>query len=291
MIVGLAYFSTSVTMQNQSNENFDPKTVFWSHIHGIGFDPDNRTTLFIATHGDFYQSINGETPIKVNQKRADYMAFNAPPKPGFPLYASGHPETGGNTGLIQSSDGGKTWQHISNVTEPPADFHSMSVSKTDPKVIIGFDSGTQNLFKTIDGGKTWQVLPHPDHISTVVISPHEPDLLLVGTDKGMFKSIDGGQVWKQIGSYKNLNIHALAFDENSHLFGSIDTFGIVRSQDLGETWETIGKTHLTVTSIAPDSQNKIIYLAGYSSEGFQEVYKFSYDLNSLELVGTNKELN
>ena len=53
---------------------------------------------------------------------------------------------------------------------------------------------------------------------------------------------------------------------------------------------TLESVDLTVTSIAADSRNKEIYIAGFSSGGFQEVYKINYDSNSYELIGTNKEL-
>ncbi|MBI5698551.1 MAG: hypothetical protein HZC29_08775 [Thaumarchaeota archaeon] len=133
---------TSVSLfQNQTPESdSNPRTVFWRHIHGLGIDPADRTLLYIATHGDFYQSVNGGPPIKVDEQRADYMAFNAPYSSDAPLYASGHPATGGNTGLIKSIDGGKTWQQVATVLDPPVDFHAMGVSKSDPNLIIGFDS-------------------------------------------------------------------------------------------------------------------------------------------------------
>ena len=134
-------------------ESDDPRIIDWRHVHGVGFDPSDRSILYIATHGDFYQSISGGPPVKVDKVRADYMAFIAPPIPGIPLYASGHPSTGGNTGLIKSSDGGVTWETVSNVIEPAVDFHSMAISKQNPETIIGFDSGARGLFKTIDAEK------------------------------------------------------------------------------------------------------------------------------------------
>lgn len=291
--VVLTYVSANVfkTSLEQENETYDPRSVFWRHVHGLGVDPEDRTILYIATHGDFYQSVMGAPPIKVDEQRADYMAFNAPPKPGYPLYASGHPETGGNTGLIQSTDGGKTWQHVSNVIEPSVDFHAMAVSKMDPRIIVGFDSAARGLFKTTDGGKTWETLQQPEYINALAISPFDSNVIMAGTDRGIFKSDDGGQSWSQMGSYTKLNVSALAFDDDAILFASVDTFGLVSSSNFGESWDGLGNLGLTVTSIAADSQSEAIYVAGYSSEGYQEVYKLSYDLNSFDLIGTNEELN
>lgn len=294
VLAGLAItfgFATMfVASLEQKNDSQNPQTIFWQHIHGLGVNPEDRTILYIATHGDFYHSENGSPPIKVDEKRADYMAFSPPPKPGYPLYSSGHPETGGNTGLIQSTDGGKTWQLVSNVKDSPVDFHAMAVSKMDPNTIIGFDAGTQELFKTTDGGKTWKTLPITESVSSLAFSPFDSNVIMAGTSKGIFSSDNGGNSWSNIGSYKKLNVLALAFDDDARLFASVDTFGLVSSSDFGESWNDLGGIDLTITSIAADSQSQVIYVSGYSPYGYQEVYRLSYDLDSIDLIGTNKVL-
>lgn len=293
VVVGIAITfaaaNTFVTSTEPQDEPANPRTISWQHVHGLGIDPVDRSVLYIATHGDFYQSISGAPPVKVDEKRADYMAFNAPPKPGYPLYSSGHPSTGGNTGLIKSTDGGKTWQLVSKVLEPPVDFHAMAVSKSDPNIILGFDSGARGLFKTTDAGKNWETLQHPEYISALAISPSDSNTIFAGTANGIYKSTDGGKNWNHL-TYKGLTILALAFDDDETLFASVKTIGFVKSVNSGESWENLQGLDLTITSIAPDSQKKIIYVAGISPGGFQEVYKLSYDFESYELIGTNKVL-
>ena len=213
-----------------------------------------------------------------------------PPIPGVPLYASGHPSTGGNTGLIKSSDGGITWELVSTVLEPPVDFNAMAISKQNPEIIIGFDSGARGLFKTADAGKTWDALEYPEYISSLAISPDDSDLIYAGTGNGIFKSENGGHTWTHLESYQGLSVFALAFDDNRRLFASVKTFGIVHSDDFGKSWENIHNVDITVSSIAADSKNGFLYVGGYSSEGFQEIYKMPYDAESYEIIGTNKGL-
>lgn len=291
--IGVSIIAILNTTQVPNTESTDdPRTIFWRHVHGLGIDPSDKSILYIATHGDFYQSKAGNPPIKVDEQRADYMAFNAPSGIGMPLYASGHPATGGNTGLIKSIDGGKTWQNVATILDPPVDFHAMAVGKSD-SVIIGFDSAGRGLFKSMDAGKTWESLPVPDYISTLAISPYDSNVILAGfagTQKGIAKSSDGGTSWTVLNEYKGLTIFTLSFDDNGVLYTHTSEMGLARSADMGQTWQTIDKPDLTIMSIAADSQNQIIYVAGYSPDGFQEVYKSQDDGNTWGLIATNKEL-
>jgi len=192
--------------------------------------------------------------------------------------------------LIKSVDGGQSWESVAKVLEPPVDFHAMAVSKSDPNIIIGFDSAGRGLFKTTDVGKTWDTLQYPDYVSTLAISPLDSQVVFAGTGKGIFQSNDGAKSWNQLNEYKGITILALTFDENDILYASTSTFGLARSADLGKTWEKISKPDLTITSIAVDSQNTIIYIAGYSSEGFQEVYQSLDDGANWQVIGTNSGL-
>lgn len=294
VVVAISLVGSSLISEPTENADYskpdDSRIIDWRHVHGVGLDPADSSILYIATHGDFYQSISDGPPVKVDKIRADYMAFNAPPVSGVPLYASGHPVTGGNTGLIKSNDGGVTWEHVSNVIEPPVDFHAMAISKQNPEMIIGFDSGARGLFKTIDAGKTWETLEHPEYISALAISPNDSEIIFAGTGKGIFKSDNGGKTWIQLDAYKDLAVFALAFDDSGKLFASVKTFGLVQSDDLGDSWKSFQHVDLTVTSIAANSQDQELYVGGYSSGGFQEVYKIKYDSSSYEQIGTNKGL-
>ena len=294
--IGIA---VAVSMQNSGTPAGDHKssnsrTVSWIHVHGLGIDPSDSSILYIATHGDFYKSVNGETPVKVDKQRADYMAFNAPQTAGIPLYSSGHPATGGNTGLIKSTDGGQTWDVVATVLDPPVDFHAMTVSKSDPNTIIGYDSGGRGLFKTTDAGKTWEKLDNPpaQYVTSLAISPTDPKIVFAGTNNGLYESDDGAASWTQLNQYKGMAVMALAFDIDGNLYASTEESVLAKSLDLGKTWENITRppNSLTATSIAVDSQNKIIYVAGFAApQGYQEVFRSSsLDGDGWQLVGTNK---
>jgi hypothetical protein len=53
-------------------------------------------------------------------------------------------------------------------------------------------------------------------------------------------------------TYQGMAVFALAFDDNGRLFASVKTFGIVYSDDSGESWEDMQNVDLTISSIAAD---------------------------------------
>ena len=272
--------NNSVLTDNQRN-------VGWLHVHGLGLEPSDNSILYIATHGAFYQSISGAPPVKIDKSGADFMAFNAPPVSDAPMYASGHPASGGNTGLIKSNDGGRTWETVSTVSQPPVDFHAMSVSKSDPNIILGFDSGGRGLFKTTDYGETWKTLEYPERISSLAISPNDSELIFPGTVKGMFSSSDCRNNLNKV-LYNCQRVLSLAFVDDTLYAFSPET-GLERSFDFGQNWEKVAEIPLTVTSMVIDPQNKDIYLGGIHKNGFHEVYKLSSDLQTSYLIGTNRK--
>jgi len=292
-IVAAIGIGLAVSMGNNMPSDSDSsRTVSWIHVHGLGIDPSDASVLYIAAHGDLYKSIDGGFPVKVDKQRADYMAFNAPQAEGVPLYSSGHPSTGGNTGLIKSTDGGQTWQVVSTVLDPPVDFHAVAVSASDPNTIIGFDSGGRGLFKTMDAGSTWDRFDYPgNYVTALAIAPDDPRVIFAGTPGGVFQSNDGAAIWTQLNQYKGIAVMALAFDVEENLYASTEEFGLAKSSDLGETWEGINRPpdSLTATSIAVDSENNVLYVAGHAApQGYQEVFKGSLDGSDWQLVGTNK---
>jgi hypothetical protein len=292
--IGVALSSRGSSPQSPNPEisSSGSRTVPWIHVHGLGIDPSDSSVLYIATHGDFYKSVSGATPVKVDKERADYMAFNAPQTEGVPLYSSGHPSTGGNTGLIKSTDGGQTWQVVATILDPPVDFHAMAVSKSNPNTIIGFDSGGRGIFKTTDAGKTWDKFDYPgQYVTALVISPNDAKVIFAGTNDGVYQSNDGAASWTQINQYKGIGVMALAFDADGNLYASTEEFGLAKSSDLGKTWENINRPpdSLTTTSIVVDSENKVIHVAGFAApQGYQEVFSGNLDGSDWQLIGTNK---
>lgn len=158
----------------------------FQHIHGVAVDGNQ---VLLATHdGLFEVGADGDTthigPV------IDLMGF-AVRGPGH-FVASGHPGPGVDlpqpVGLIESTDGGRTWQALSR--QGQSDFHALTVGEAG---VLGYD-GT--LVRSADG-QEWEELAIPAQPASLVASP-DGRTILATTQQGVLKSPDGGATWDPV---------------------------------------------------------------------------------------------
>lgn len=168
-----------------------------SHIHGIGFDRSEAGSILLATHYGVYRANPKGMAETVSTDASDYMGFSPDPTDPRRLLASGHPGQGGNLGVVLSTDGGVTWQKIADGVNGPVDFHAMSISRVDPKVIYGLYGGIQ---VSRDGGASWSMAgPGPDQVIDLAASPLDTETVYAGTVGGLMQSTDAGKTWALVG--------------------------------------------------------------------------------------------
>lgn len=209
-------------------------TIF-HHIHGLGVDTSGR--LYVATHAGLIRGTADTSWNYVSADRNDHMGFTLDPKSGT-MFRSGHPVTGGSLG-VESSPDGDAWQKLSNVREPPVDFHAMTVSQADGKTVYGWDSHSRQTLRSLDGGRTWQELSMKgiDRSIFSFAAPPSAGVVLAGTPSGLFRSTDQGTTWKRISSIGDGYVVSVAADPNdaNHFLASTER-GMKITRDGGATW-------------------------------------------------------
>jgi photosystem II stability/assembly factor-like uncharacterized protein len=147
-------------------------------------------------------------PIRVSRKSPD-IAWIGMHKPALGIYST--------------TDGGKTWKHLFRMGENVkvkglAKFmlkhgcgqkvYDIAIDPREERVLYQVDQG--DIWASDNGGETWEALSgdeirpgwyksrgiQPSFFDCIAISPHRPDVMLIGDDDlQLLKSEDGGVSW------------------------------------------------------------------------------------------------
>lgn len=230
-----------------------PATI--SHIHGLGVDASG--ILHVATHFGLIKAGADGGWVYASADKNDHMGFSLHAGDGV-LYRSGHSASRPSLGVESSADGAR-WTHLSDVADPPVDFHAMAVSFADSKTLWGWDSGGRGTFRSTDGGKSWTRL-EPRGIERqiyVLAGPAENNVALAGTMSGLYRSADGGATWQAVAGVRGGWVIAIAADpkDAKHILAFTQR-GMKATTDAGATWSDAGgglpsAAQITALAISP----------------------------------------
>jgi photosystem II stability/assembly factor-like uncharacterized protein len=207
-----------------------------THFHGLAVDPNDPSRLLLATHHGFYVVSKDGSATQVSETSDDFMGFTPHPSDPSTLFASGHPERGGNTGFVVSRDGGKTWTQLSQGAGGPVDFHQMDVSKADPNVIYGNYRGLQ---VSRDGGESWEMVgPGPARLIDLAASARDPDTVYAATEAGLQISMDAGQSWHPT-NVTGQPVSLVEVTGDGRIFAFVVGVGLRQAEEGSPTWETL----------------------------------------------------
>lgn len=208
-----------------------------THFHGIAVDSNDPSRLYLATHhGLFGVGLDGKAR-RISKTGDDFMGFTPHPTDGSVLYASGHPEIGGNLGFITSADGGKSWKQISKGVRGPVDFHQMDVSRVDPKVIYGVHGGLQ---VSKNGGWSWEIAGQaPKGLLDLAASGTDLNVLYAATRRGLLKSKDAGRSWHYAYIVQR-PVTMVQTTSRAGVYAFVVGTGLIRAMEPGLNWRTIG---------------------------------------------------
>lgn len=124
--------------------------------------------------------------------------------------------TGG--GLWKTTDGGTSWQPMTDGKTDTAAFGGVAVCEANPDIVYATTGETElrgnvlpgnGVWKTVDGGKSWTKigLAEVNNFSRVRISPKDCNTVFVGgfghygaenADRGVYRTTDGGKSWSKV---------------------------------------------------------------------------------------------
>jgi photosystem II stability/assembly factor-like uncharacterized protein len=124
--------------------------------------------------------------------------------------------TGG--GLWKTTDGGGTWQPMTDHQLTSSSVGAVAVAPSNPDVVYigtgeseirGNIAPGDGVYKTTDAGKTWTHigLVSAQNISKIRVHPTNPDIAFVAAfghhaapneERGIFRTTDGGKTWQKV---------------------------------------------------------------------------------------------
>ncbi|MEE8207307.1 MAG: hypothetical protein V3T82_10175, partial [Nitrospinaceae bacterium] len=164
---------------------------------------------------------------------------------------------GPGSGIHRSSDGGETWEKLSNGL-PGSNMAKigLAISPQNPDVIyaaIELDRTTGGVYRSAYRGSSWTKQSDavsgatgPHYYQELYASPHQFDRLYL-VDVRMQISNDGGKTFTRMKEqFKHSDNHALAFrlDDPDYLLVGTDG-GLYESFDLAENWRYVANLPLT----------------------------------------------
>lgn len=207
------------------------------HVHGLGINPSDGA-LFIATHTGLFRAAPGEAEAsRVSESWQDTMGFAVVGPDRF--LGSGHPDGRDDLppflGLIESRDGGETWQPVSLLGK--TDFHVLEVHG---ERIYGFGSDwetrkTQFLVSS-DGGETWEERPVPEPLISLAVHPKDGNRLVASGERAIYSSRDGGESWNKAAAMAGLAVWRSPTE-----LVMIDGDGLVHASADGASWREVGE--------------------------------------------------
>ncbi|MDK3256637.1 F510_1955 family glycosylhydrolase [Blastococcus capsensis] len=240
------------------------------HVHGLGIDPADDT-LYAGTHYGLVRiSPDGEL-TRIADRVQDFMGFTVVGPEHY--LASGHPGAGqdgpGNLGLIETTDGGQTWETLSLAGD--ADFHALDAADG---VIYGYSGG--RLLVSEDG-VDWADRGEM-RIADLAADPTDPQRVLATTEAGLVLSEDAGKNFTAVPDAPLLVLADFAPDGDSTV-GVAPDGTVYGSTDGGLTWAERGTVDGAPEALTVDGDEVYVAVGGAvlaSTDGgatFTELYR------------------
>ena len=230
-----------------------------THVHGLAVDRTDSDRLLVATHhGLFAVTVSTGAVEPVSELADDFMGVSSHPDAADLLYASGHPQGGGNAGVLASNDGGRSWTKLSDGVGGPVDFHQMDVSAADPEVLYGVYGDLQ---VSRDGGRSWEIAgPVPEGTIDIAASAIDAARLYAATRTALHVSEDGGRSWKRAREPAEPTSLVVADGEGGVIAFALGS-GLIRADEATLDWQPLntgfGDRYLLHLAIDPGDPERL----------------------------------
>jgi photosystem II stability/assembly factor-like uncharacterized protein len=147
--------------------------------------------------------------------------------------------------IYTSTDGGQQWRLLHNFNRPKLFMDHIIVDPRNSRAIYVATHRHKEpggFFKSTDGGATWNESPElkEEALHSMTQSEKNPDMLVVGSNRGVWISMDSGDSWEQMNTSATpglINVESLAIDpRNTSVIYAGTWYLPYKTTDGGRTW-------------------------------------------------------
>lgn len=158
--------------------------------------------------------------------------------------------------IYTSSDGGQRWRLLYNFNRPKLFMDHILVDPRNSRTLYVATHRHKEpggFFKSTDGGATWRESQElkEEALHSMTQSEKNPDMLVVGTNRGVWISYNSGDSWEMMNTRATpglINVESLAIDpRNTNVIYAGTWYLPYKTTDGGRTWAS------TKTGIIDDS--------------------------------------
>lgn len=270
----------------------------------LAIDPGNSNVVWVGSgennnqrsvaYGDgVYKSQDGGKSWKnMGLKNSEHIGRIAiDPSDGDIVYIAAYGpvwSSGGDRGIYKTTDGGKTWKPVLQISEHTG-FHEVMVDPRYPNIVYAAAHQRQRkvftyigggpesrLFKSTDGGNTWDTIMNgmpAGELGRIGLNyaPSNPDILYAVVEAndgkgGVYRSMDRGASWEKRGGYfSSGNYYQKVYcdPKNADKVYVTNTYMGV-SSDGGKTFTNLGEKskHIDNHALWIDPSNTDHFLVG-----------------------------
>lgn len=235
-------------------------------------DPVDPNTFYWATRGNglFYTTDGAKS----------WSRANAPLNKGFIYSVAIHPQdhctvyVSNGKQVLRSTDCLRSWSEV--YREARADnVRTVAINPFAPfQVMLVKEKG--DILQSADAGVSWEIITRMKRttlINLIADPMKEGRWYVASRDKGLFRSDDGGQTWQDLNkglrkypgatTYRDFSVYST----KENVVYWISTYGILRSEDAGETWTPFelitppGSAKIYAFNVNKQNEKEIYYTA------------------------------
>ena len=261
------------------------------HVVWVGAGENNSQRSVSFGDGVYRTRNGGKSWENMGLKESEHIGMiTIDPRDSDVVYVAAQGplwRSGGDRGLYQTADGGKTWRRILHVSDDTG-VNEVHMDPRDPDVLYAsayqrrrhvwtlINGGPESaIYKSTDAGKTWRKLtsglPGNDKGRIGLdISPANPDVIYAIVEAadgkgGVFRSVDRGETWEKRSGYMvsspQYYCELVCDPQNVDRVYSLDT-RLQVTEDGGKTFKGVPRTNRHVDDhalwIDPDNSDHLL---------------------------------